>query len=129
MASKRYEEGIKIRRRVLGDDYVDRALAKSKGNPLTEELQVLVTESAWGGIWARPGLELKVRSMLNLAILSALNRPHEFEIHMRGAINNGVTREETKEILLQCAGYCGWPAAIDSFRIADRVFAETEAAG
>jgi 4-carboxymuconolactone decarboxylase len=129
MASKRYEEGIKIRRRVLGDDYVDRALAKSKGNPLTEELQTLVTESAWGGIWARPGLELKTRSMLNLAILTALNRPHEFEIHMRGAINNGVTKEETKEILLQCAGYCGWPAAIDSFRIADRLFAEAEAAG
>ena len=126
MASERYEKGLKVRRQVLGDEYVDRALERAKGNPLTEEQQVAVTEGAWGAVWSRPGLDLKTRSMLNLAMLTALNRPHEFEIHMRGAINNGVSKEETKEILLQCAAYCGWPAAIDSFSIADRMFAEIE---
>ncbi len=126
MPSERYEEGLKLRRQVLGDAHVDRSLAAAEGDPMAEELQELVTEFGWGVFWTRPGLPLKTRSMLNLAMLTALNRPHEFEIHMRGAINNGVTRDEVKEILFQSAAYCGWPAAIDSFRIARRVFAETE---
>ncbi len=126
MGSERYEQGLEIRRQVLGDAHVDRALAQAEGDPLTAELQELVTEVGWGVVWTRPGLPLKTRSMLTLAMLTALNRPHEIEIHMRGAINNGVTRDEVKEILFQSAVYCGWPAAIDSFRIAKRVFAEAE---
>ena len=126
MGSDRYEQGLKIRRQVLGDGHVDRALAQAEGDPLMAELQELVTEFGWGVVWTRPGLPLKTRSMLTLAMLTALNRPHEIEIHMRGAINNGVTRDEVKEILFQSAVYCGWPAAIDSFRIAKRVFAEAE---
>jgi 4-carboxymuconolactone decarboxylase len=88
----------------------------------------MITEIGWGAVWGRPGLERKTRSMLNLAMLSALNRPHEFEIHMRGAIRNGVTKAEVREILIQVISYCGFPAAIDSFRIAKRIFAEHEAA-
>ena len=85
-----------------------------------------MTEHAWGASWARPGLDFRIRSMLNLAMLTALNRPHEFEIHLRGALRNGVSAAEIKEILLQTAVYCGAPAALDSFRIARRVLAEQE---
>lgn len=127
MPTDRYQQGLERRRQVLGADYVDGALAKAAGDPMMEELQQIVTEVGWGTFWTRPGLALKTRSMLNLAMLTALNRPHEFEIHMRGAINNGVTKAEVTEILLQAAAYCGFPAAIDSFRIAKRVLDEAEA--
>ena len=94
---------------------------------MSEELQKMVTEFGWGVTWTRPGLSLKTRSMLNLSILTALNRPHEFETHLRGALNNGVSRDEIKEILFHAAVYCGWPAAIDSFRFAKRFFTEIDA--
>ena len=121
----RFKEGLAVRKNVLGADYVDTAFQNAAGDPISIELQEMVTEFGWGVVWTRPGLSLKIRSMLNLAMLTALNRPHEFETHLKGAINNGVTKDEIKEILFQSAVYCGWPAAIDSFRIAKRIFAET----
>ena len=120
--TKRFEEGLSVRRQVLGASCVDNAFSEAEGDPMSEELQKMVTEFGWGVVW------LKTRSMLNLSILTALNRPHEFETHLRGAINNGVSRDEIKEILFHAAVYCGWPAAIDSFRIAKRSLAETDAA-
>ena len=121
----RFKEGLAVRKNVLGADYVDKAFQNADSDPISIEVQEMVTEFGWGVVWTRPGLSLKIRSMLNLAMLTALNRPHEFEIHLKGAINNGVTKDELKEILFQSAVYCGWPAAIDSFRIAKRIFAGT----
>ena len=129
MPSKRFNDGLSVRREVLGREYVDQRLAEAKDDPLTAPLQELVTEFGWGAVWARPGLPRKTRSMINIGMLTALNRPHEFEIHLKGAINNGVTREEIAEVLLQTIPYCGFPAAIDSFRIARRIFAELDGAG
>ena len=120
----RFKEGLAVRKNVLGADYVDTAFQNADGDPISVEVQEMVTEFGWGVVWTRPGLSLKIRSMLNLAMLTALNRPHEVETHLKGAINNGVTKDEIKEILFQSAVYCGWPAAIDSFRIAKRIFAE-----
>ena len=124
MASELYEKGMKVRREVLGDEYVDRAL---KGvDDFTREFQEMVTEHAWGAIWTRPGLAKKQRSLINLAMLAALNRPEEFELHFRGALNNGCTLEEIKEVLLQIAVYCGMPAGVSAFRIARKVLAESK---
>jgi 4-carboxymuconolactone decarboxylase len=117
---KRYDKGLAVRREVLGASYVDEAIAKA--DELTRPLQDLVTEYCWGEIWTRPGLPRKTRSLINLAMLTALNRPHEVRLHVRGALNNGCTREEIMEVLLQTAIYCGVPAAIDSVRIARDVF-------
>ncbi len=122
MTTKRYEEGLAVRREVLGSAYVDKALAEA--DPLTQPLQELVTEYCWGAIWTRPGLPRKTRSLLNLAMLTALNRPHEVRLHLRGALRTGCAKEEIIEVLLQAAVYCGVPAAIDSVRIAKEVFAE-----
>lgn len=121
-ASELYEKGMAVRRKVLGDAYVDRALES-----LTEfdkEWQRLVTEHAWGDIWAREGMSLKQRSLNNLCILAALNRPHELEIHVRGAIRNGCTIEEIREVFLQVAVYAGMPAGLDAFKVAKRVLQE-----
>ena len=120
--SKAWQQGYEVRAKVLGKEYVDKAFREA--DEFTRDLQDYVTEHAWGASWARPGLDHKTRSMLNLAMITALNRPHEFEIHVRGALRNGVTKDEIKEILLQTAVYCGAPAALDSFRIARRVLAE-----
>jgi 4-carboxymuconolactone decarboxylase len=122
-----FERGLAVRRAVLGDEYVDNALktADDFGRPLQE----LVTEYAWGTVWAREELPRKTRSLINLAMLTALNRPVELEIHIRGAITNGVTRDEMREVFLQAAIYCGAPAALDSFRIARKIFAEIDAKG
>jgi 4-carboxymuconolactone decarboxylase len=122
--SKRYEEGLSVRRAVLGTEYVDEALESA--DELTRPLQNLITEFAWGEVWTRPGLPRKTRSLINLAMLTALNRPHELRLHLRGALNNGCTKEEIREVLLQTFIYCGAPAAIDSFRIAKEVFAESD---
>jgi 4-carboxymuconolactone decarboxylase len=122
MSNDSYEAGLAVRRQVLGDSYVDAALANA--DEFTAPLQRYLTEHAWGAVWAREGLSLKTRSMLNLAILTAINRPHELKIHLRGALNNGVTKEEIREIFLHCATYCGAPAALDSFKIAQQVFAQ-----
>ena len=117
-----FKAGMKVRRQVLGDAYVDASLAKA--DTFTEDLQQFVTEHAWGAIWTRPGLDLKTRSFLNLSMLAALNRPAELKLHIRGALNNGVTRDEMKEVFLQVAAYCGAPAALDAFKAAKEVFAE-----
>jgi 4-carboxymuconolactone decarboxylase len=124
MASELYEKGMKVRREVLGDDYVDRALESV--DDFNREFQQMVTEHAWGAIWTRPGLAKKQRSLINLAMLAALNRPEEFELHFRGALKNGCTREELKETLLQIAVYCGMPAGVAAFRIARKVLAEAK---
>ena len=124
MDTKRFEEGLVVRRQVLGADYVDRAIAEA--DEFTRPLQELVTEYCWGTVWTRPGLPRKTRSLLNLAMLTALNRPHELRLHVRGALRNGCTRDEIMEVFLQAAIYCGVPAAIDSFRIAREVLAEPQ---
>ena len=118
--------GLAVRRRVLGDAYVNESVAKA--DAFMAPLQEYLTEHCWGAVWTRPGLDLKTRSMLNLAMLTALNRPHELRIHLRGAIRNGVTAQEMQEIFLQCGAYCGAPAALESFKIAKEVFAELAAA-
>ena len=119
MKSQRFEEGLAVRREVLGPEYVDNAIAGA--DDFTRPLQELVTEYCWGAVWTRPGLPRKTRSLINLAMLTALNRPHEVRLHLRGALRNGCTKEEIREVLLQAAIYCGVPAAIDSFRTAREV--------
>ncbi len=123
--SKGYDKGLAVRRAVLGDEYVDRAIASA--DSFTGELQEFVTEWVWGGVWTRPGLPRKTRSLLNLAMLAALNRPHEVKMHVKGALQNGVTRKEMAEIFLQVGAYAGMPAAVDAFRIAKEVFDEIDA--
>ena len=120
-----FDTGLEIRRAVLGAEYVDNAI--NAADDFNRPLQELVTEYAWGAVWGRPGLPRKTRSMINLAMITALNRPHELELHIRGALTNGVTEEEMREVFLQTAIYCGVPAAIDSFRIARQVLAEHKA--
>jgi 4-carboxymuconolactone decarboxylase len=118
----RYEEGMKVRRAVLGEAHVHRAV--SNENSFNAEFQNLITRYAWGEIWARPGLPRKTRSLITLAMMVALNRPDELRLHLRGAANNGATLEEIKEVLLQSAIYCGVPAANNAFHIAEEVLAE-----
>lgn len=122
--SEAWRRGYAARSKVLGEAYVEKAFQDA--DDFTRDLQDYLTEHAWGASWARPGLDFKTRSMLNLAMITALNRPHELEIHVRGALRNGVTREEIKEILLHTAVYCGAPAALDGFRIAKKVLAEEQ---
>lgn len=117
-----FDKGLSIRRDVLGAEFVDHAFATA--DDFNRPLQELVTQYCWGEIWGRSGLDRKTRSLLNLAMLSALNRPHEVKMHVRGALKNGVTKEEIKEVFLQVAIYCGVPAGVDSFRIAREVFKE-----
>lgn len=119
-----FDLGLKIRSEVLGKEYVDKALETA--DDFNMPLQELVTEYCWGRVWGRDGLDRKTRSFLNLAMLSALNRPHEVKAHVRGALNNGLTRAEICEVFLQVAIYCGVPAAVDSFRNAREVFAEID---
>jgi len=117
-----FEKGLKIRREVLGADYVDQAMANATS--FTKPLQELVTTYCWGEIWSRPGLDRRTRSMINLAMITALNRPHELKLHVNAALNNGLSKEEICEVLLQTAIYCGLPAAVDAFRTASQVFEE-----
>lgn len=117
-----FEKGIANRREVIGSEYVDKAL--SSATDFNIDMQELVTQYCWGDVWSRPGLERKTRSLLNLAMLTALNRPHELKLHVRGALTNGATEDEIKEVLLQTAIYCGVPAAIDSFRVAAEALKE-----
>lgn len=117
-----FARGLQTRREVIGSDYVDKALAGC--DDFSEEFQQLVTQYCWNEIWNRPGLERRTRSMLNLAMLMALGRSQEFATHLRGAINNGVSKEEIKEVLLQATVYCGMPAGVDAFRVAKEVFRE-----
>lgn len=124
MDSETYQRGRQIRSEVLGKEYVDRAIAGA--DDFTKPLQDLVTEYCWGAVWGRDGLSRKTRSMLNLAMTSVLNRPHEMRTHIRAALTNGVTREEIREVFLQVAVYAGVPAAVDSFRTAGEIFAELD---
>lgn len=118
-----YERGREIRAAVLGDAYVAKAEA---GDDFSKPFQDLVTEYCWGAVWGREGLPRKTRSMLNLAMLAVLNRPNELRTHVKGALTNGVTRDEIREVFMQVAIYAGVPAAVDSFRIARDAFAEYE---
>jgi 4-carboxymuconolactone decarboxylase len=121
---KTYQRGLEIRSAVLGEVYVDQALANA--DDFTQPLQDLITEYCWGAVWGRDGLALKTRSMLSLAMISVLNRPNELRTHIRAALTNGVSRDEIREIFLQVAIYAGMPAAVDSFRIARETFAEVD---
>lgn len=123
--TERYKLGMQVRRDVLGDTYVDQTLAKL--NSFNEEFQQLITRYAWGEMWMRPGLSRDTRSLVTVAILVALDRADELRLHLRGALNNGVTREEIKEVLMHSAIYCGVPAANNGFRIAQSVFADIDA--
>ncbi len=120
--SAAYRKGLAVRRKWLGKAYVDKAFRDA--DDFTIDLQHYVTEHAWGASWARGGLPMKTRSFMNLAMISALNRPHELEIHLRAALRNGMTKAEIKEVFLHVAVYCGAPAALDGFRIARAIFAE-----
>jgi 4-carboxymuconolactone decarboxylase len=122
-----FKAGLAVRKKVLGEAYVNASLAAAEADDFMRPLQQYLTEHAWGFVWVRDGLPLKTRSMLNLAMLVALNRPNELKLHIKGAINNGVTQEEMREIFLQCGVYCGAPAALDAFKIAQQVFKEAAA--
>jgi 4-carboxymuconolactone decarboxylase len=122
-----FEIGLEIRKAVLGKEFVEKSIASA--DDFNMPMQRLTTEYCWGAVWGREdGLPRKTRSMLNLAMLSALNRPHELKMHLAGALRNGVTREEIREVLLQVAIYCGIPAGVDAFRCAREVFAEIDRA-
>ena len=118
---KRFEQGMKVRREVLGDAHVDRSVANA--TPFNEPFQEFITRYAWGEIWSRPGLPRQTRSLLTLVMMVALNREEEFKMHIRAALNNGVTREQIQEALLQTGIYCGLPAANNAFHWAEAVFA------
>ena len=124
MDRETYEKGRQVRTAVLGADYVERAAADA--DEFSQPLQDLVTEYCWGAVWGREGLPRKTRSMINLAMIATLNRPHELATHIRGALTNGVTRDEIREIFLQVGIYAGIPAAVDSFRVAKATFAELD---
>jgi len=125
--AKRYKQGMKVRRAVLGDEHVDRAVTGT--NDFNREFQEYITRNAWGEIWTRSGLPRHTRSLLTLAMMIALNREAEFRMHIRAAFNNGVTRDEIKEVLLQSAVYCGVPAANSAFHAAAEVFREMDGQG
>jgi 4-carboxymuconolactone decarboxylase len=116
MDKQTYERGLEIRKSVLGREFVEKSIASA--DDFNRPLQELVTEYCWGAVWGRDGLDKKTRSMINLAMISALNRPHELKMHVKGALRNGLTRDEIREVLLQVGIYCGVPAAVDSFRVA-----------
>ena len=120
--SQLFDAGLRARREVLGAEYVDNSLANA--NAFTEVFQEITTEWCWGYAWTRPGLDRKTRSMLNLAMLTALNRAPELKLHVRGALNNGVTVEEIKEVLVHATVYCGIPAGLDAFKAANEVLKE-----
>ncbi|MBL8571858.1 MAG: carboxymuconolactone decarboxylase family protein [Phreatobacter sp.] len=122
MTSETFDKGLRMRKAVLGEDYVNKSIASADAFNLP--LQELVTSYCWGEVWTRPELPPRTRSLINLAMLTALNRPHELKLHLRGAVNNGCTVEEIREVLLQTAIYCGVPAAIDAFRSAREVLTE-----
>jgi 4-carboxymuconolactone decarboxylase len=123
--SKQFASGLKVRKAVLGPQYVDNAIANA--TDFNWPMKEFVTEYCWGTVWCRPGLDRKTRSIINLAMLTALNRPHEIEVHVRGALRNGLTPQQIAEIFLQTAVYCGVPAAVDSFRVASKVLNEEAA--
>ena len=124
MDQQTFDRGLEIRKAVLGKEFVENAFKSA--DDFNRPLQELVTEYCWGAVWGRPQLDRKTRSLLNLAMISALNRPHELKLHVAGALKNGVTREEIREVFLQVAIYCGVPAAVDAFRVAREAFAQID---
>lgn len=124
---EKFKRGIDTRRAVLGEAYVDRSMQSA--DEFNWPILKLATEYCWDEIWNRPGLDRRTRSFLNLAMLSALNRPNELKLHIRGALNNGLSRDEIQEVFLQVCIYCGLPAAIESFKLAREVFQETDTHG
>ncbi len=126
MSSEKYERGLALRKQVLGADYVEKSFANA--DDFSRPMQELSTEYCWGHVWAREGLSRRDRSLLNLGMISALNRPHELKLHVKAALTNGLTRAEICEIFLQVGIYCGIPAGIDSVRIAREAFKEVDAA-
>jgi 4-carboxymuconolactone decarboxylase len=122
MTDEQYEEGMRVRREVLGDQHVDRAIERT--TDLTAPFQDLITRYAWGGVWSRDGLDRRTRSAITLAVLTALGREHELELHLRAAVRNGLTKEEIGEVLLHTAVYAGVPAANAAFAVAQRVFGD-----
>lgn len=127
MKGPNFERGLEIRKATLGADYVDASMKNA--DDFNGPFQEMVTEYCWGAVWGREELPRKTRSMLNLAMLSALNRPHELKMHVKGALKNGVTRQEIREVFLQMAVYCGVPAGVDAFRVAREAFAEVDKGG
>jgi 4-carboxymuconolactone decarboxylase len=124
MNKELFEKGLAIRKSVLGAEFVEKSLAAA--DDFNRPMQELSTEYCWGWCWGRPGLDKRTRSIINLAMISALNRPHELKMHVKGAIANGLTKDEIREVLLQVAIYCGIPAGMDSFRLAKEALAELE---
>lgn len=122
MSKELFDKGLAVRKEVLGKDYVENSIKNA--DDFMMAFQEITTEYCWGYVWSRPGLDKKTRSMLNLAMLSALNRGPELKLHINGALNNGVTKEEMKEIFLQVGIYCGIPACLDAFKTAKDVFKE-----
>ena len=120
MDKQTFERGLEIRKSVLGKEFVENAIRTA--DDFSRPLQELVTEYCWGAVWGRDGLDKKTRSLLNLAMISCLNRPHELRLHIAGALRNGVSRDEIREVFLQVAIYAGVPAGVDSFRAAREVF-------
>jgi 4-carboxymuconolactone decarboxylase len=125
MGNDTYDRGLALRKEVLGAEYVEKSLANA--DDFTRPIQQLSTEYCWGAVWSREGLSRKERSLLNIGMISALNRPHELKLHIKAALTNGLTRDQIREALLQVAIYCGMPAGLDSTRIAKEAFAEVDA--
>jgi 4-carboxymuconolactone decarboxylase len=125
MSKETFEKGLKIRKEVLGAEFVENSFKNA--DDFSRPMQELTTEYCWGYVWGREGLDRKTRSLLNLAMISALNRPHELRLHVAAALRNGVSREEIREVFMQVAIYCGVPAGVDSFRAAKEVFAQIDA--
>lgn len=122
--NERFQHGLSIRKKVLGDSHVERSLSTAQDDPFMLPIQQMTTEYGWGQVWGRPGLPLKTRSFLSMAFLGALGKHSEFRTHVRGAINNGATRSEISEVLLQAALYCGMPVGLECFRLAKEVLDE-----
>ena len=120
--NSRFDAGMAVRKEVLGAEHVERSLERASA--FARPMQDLVTEYCWGAVWSRPGLDRRTRSLVNLGMLAALNRGHELGVHVRGALTNGVTPEEIREVLLQAAIYCGVPAGMEAFRIAEETLAQ-----
>ena len=119
-----FERGLKVRKEVLGEEYVNKSIAGA--DEFTRTMAEWSTEYCWGALWTRPGMDRRTRSIVNLSMIAALNRPHELKLHVKAAIQNGLTKDEIKEVFLQVAVYCGVPAGIDSFRIAREAFTEMD---
>jgi 4-carboxymuconolactone decarboxylase len=126
VSNEKFARGLALRKQVLGADYVEKSMASA--DSFSMPMQELSTEYCWGHVWTRPGLALRDRSLINIAMISALNRPHELKLHVKAAVNNGLSRDEIREVILQVAVYCGVPAGIDSTRIAREAFAELDTA-